>query len=99
MPSPDEMRSTLQTYIKLMCESDIDGILALFADDAYAEDPVGNDPIEGLDALGRWLEAMKSRPACQRGVEVPMRIPNLDRDTDPKAAEEFAKNARKMLQR
>ncbi len=55
--------------------------------------------IEGLDALERWLESMKARPACQRGVEVPIRIPDLERDGDPKAAEEFAKNARKMLQR
>ena len=53
--------------------------------------------IEGLPNLERWLDQMRARPACQRGVEVPVRIPDLSDDT--KGAEEFAKNARTMLQR
>ena len=40
---------------------------------------------------------MRERPACQKGVEVPFKIPNLEEDT--KDAEEFAKGARTMLQR
>ena len=27
--------------------------------------------IDGLEHLRRWLDAMKARPACQRGIEVP----------------------------
>ncbi len=53
--------------------------------------------IDGLDRLRRWLDAMRARPACQRGVEVPFKIPSLE--TDDKAAKEFAENARKQLQR
>ncbi len=53
--------------------------------------------IEGLDPLKRWLDAMKARPGCQRGVEVPFKIPNLTEDQ--KGAEEFAKNAQSMLQK
>ncbi|MAI78833.1 MAG: glutathione S-transferase, partial [Deltaproteobacteria bacterium] len=30
--------------------------------------------IEGLPHLRRWLDAMKERPACQRGVEVPFKV-------------------------
>src|SRR6185295_14933385 len=33
--------------------------------------------IEGLEPLQRWMEQMKQRPAVQRGVEVPFKIPNL----------------------
>ncbi len=53
--------------------------------------------IDGLENLSRWLDAMKARPACQRGVKVPFEIPNLE--GDDKGAEEFAKNAQTILQR
>ena len=54
-------------------------------------------PIDGLENLRRWLDAMRERPACQRGVEVPFRLPNMEQDEQ--AAKEFAENARKSLQR
>jgi GST-like protein len=53
--------------------------------------------IEGLAHLRRWLDAMQARPACQRGVEVPMKLPDLAEDAGD--AEEFAKAARTLLQR
>lgn len=55
--------------------------------------------VEGLDHLQRWMAAMNERPACQKGVEVPFKIPNLtEADTDD-AAKEFAKGAQTLLQR
>ena len=54
-------------------------------------------PIDGLRNLRRWLDAMKARPACQRGVEVPLKLPSMIKDE--KAAQEFVENARKSLQR
>ncbi len=54
-------------------------------------------PVEGLDHLQRWMTHMNERPACQRGVEVPFKIPNLEEDQ--KGSEEFAKNAQTILQR
>jgi glutathione S-transferase len=53
--------------------------------------------VEGLDHLQRWMGRMNERPACQRGVAVPFKIPNLE--GDEKGAEEFAKGARTILQR
>jgi glutathione S-transferase len=53
--------------------------------------------IDGLPNLRRWLDAMKERPACQRGIEVPVKIPNLTKDA--KGADDFAKNAQSILQR
>ncbi len=53
--------------------------------------------IDGLAHLKRWLHAIRARPAVERGIEVPVRIPNLEADEN--AAKEFAENARKAVQR
>jgi glutathione S-transferase len=53
--------------------------------------------MDGLDNLRRWMDAMKERPACQRGIEVPMKLPSLVEDDE--AAKTFAEDARKSLQR
>jgi glutathione S-transferase len=53
--------------------------------------------IDGLGNLRRWLDAMKARPACRRGVEVPFAVASLVKDE--KAAKEFAERARSTLQR
>jgi len=39
----------------------------------------------------------KERPACRRGVEAPFKLDSLV--NDEKAAQQFAENARKSLQR
>jgi steroid delta-isomerase len=51
MPTPKDIRSTVHSYIDMMCRSDIDGIMALYADDATAEDPVGGNLVQGVEAL------------------------------------------------
>lgn len=53
-------------------------------------------PIDGLVHLARWKDAIKERPACRRGIEVPF---VMNTKGDQKAEEDFAKNARKMVQR
>jgi glutathione S-transferase len=54
--------------------------------------------VEGLPQLERWIAAINARPACQRGVEVPVRLPNLVEGKDEDAAK-FAKTAQTLLQR
>jgi len=53
--------------------------------------------VDGLRHLQGWMERMAARPACQRGVEVPFKIPDLA--DDAKGAEAFAKWAQSILQR
>jgi GST-like protein len=53
--------------------------------------------VEGLPHLRRWLDAMKARPACQRGVEVPQKIDSVLRDEQ--ATRAFTERAQKMVQR
>lgn len=52
--------------------------------------------INGLDHLRRWLDAMRARPACAKGIEVPFKLPDLD---DPKRAQQFADAARQTVTR
>ncbi len=54
-------------------------------------------PVEGLPHLRRWLDAMKARPACQRGIEVPRKVESVLRDEQ--AARDFAARAQQMVQR
>ena len=53
--------------------------------------------IDGLPSLRRWLDAMKQRPACRKGVTVPVEIPLPGDDADKDQA--FATAARTLVQR
>jgi GST-like protein len=53
--------------------------------------------IEGLPNVRRWLDAIRERPGCQRGIEVPFKVKSLIKDEE--AAKKFAENAQKTLQR
>jgi len=53
--------------------------------------------IEGLPNLRRWLDAIRERSGCQRGIEVPFKVKNLIKDEE--GAKKFAENAQKTLQR
>ena len=53
--------------------------------------------IEGLPHLRRWLDAMKARPACQRGIEVPNKAPSALKDEQ--ATQAFVERARQNVQR
>jgi len=47
--------------------------------------------------MRRWLDAIRERPGCQRGIDVPFKVKSLMKDE--KAAKKFAENAQKTLQR
>lgn len=55
--------------------------------------------IEGLPNLQRWLDAMKARPACHRGIDIPAKIDSLVTPEKDKEAQAFIEQARKMVQR
>ncbi|MGP4023712.1 nuclear transport factor 2 family protein [Actinomadura sp. 3N407] len=51
MPTQDHMKQALQTYIDAFNAGDAQAVVALYADDAVIEDPVGNPPITGRAAI------------------------------------------------
>jgi len=53
--------------------------------------------VEGLPHLRRWMDVMKARPACQRGIEVPIKVERALKDEQ--ATQAFADRARQNLQR
>ncbi len=55
--------------------------------------------VDGLENLQRWRTVMGERPGCRKGVEVPIKLPDLSAENAGKMAEEFAKNARNIVQK
>ena len=56
--------------------------------------------IEGLTHLQRWLDAMKARPACRKGVEVPVKLDSLvDNAAKREDTEAFIRQAQTLVQR
>lgn len=52
--------------------------------------------VDGLDHLQRWSNAMFARPACQKGLEVPFKMPSGEGAEAEKA---FAEAARSIVQK
>ncbi len=54
--------------------------------------------VDGLDNLQRWMAAIAERPGARAGVKVPVDIAELMDAKREEDAEEFARNARSMVQ-
>jgi GSH-dependent disulfide-bond oxidoreductase len=53
-------------------------------------------PVEGMPHLQRWLAQVGERPAVRKGITLPPSA--LDRNASPEKAEQFAREARHMLE-
>jgi steroid delta-isomerase len=51
MPTSDELRSFISTYVSTLNARDPDAIAALFAEDAVQADPASNPPNVGREAI------------------------------------------------
>jgi steroid delta-isomerase len=51
MPSPEAITETVKRYLALVAEAKTDDIVALYADDATLEDPIGTDLRRGPEAI------------------------------------------------
>ena len=76
MLTPSEVRALVETYVQMMCDTNVDGIINLFAENATAEDPVGGDVQEGLEAIRAFytmaapaLQVKLVGPVCVSGKE------------------------------
>jgi steroid delta-isomerase len=56
----DQIHATIQRYVEVFSAGDRDGYLALFADDATVEDPVGADVVRGLEAIGGFWDGVRA---------------------------------------
>ena len=57
MPTPEHMQAAVRAYIAALNAGDIDAIVALYAEDATVEDPVGSPPHHGHAAIRTFYAA------------------------------------------
>jgi steroid delta-isomerase len=51
MSTPEDNAKTVQRYLELAAQGNVDGIVDLYADDGTVEDPVGSDVHIGREAI------------------------------------------------
>ena len=56
MPTRDQIEKTVRQYVEAVGRQDLEGTLALFAEDARQEDPVGTPANVGRDAIRTFFE-------------------------------------------
>ncbi|WP_415764609.1 steroid Delta-isomerase [Pseudomonas sp. ZB1P45] len=54
MVSAQQIQATMARYVELVDAGDIDGIIALYSEDAVVEDPVGQPPLQGVVDIERF---------------------------------------------
>jgi steroid delta-isomerase len=72
MPTADQIRQTVESYVKMMTAGDAEGITALYADEATLEDPIGAPPVRGRDAIRKWYGASAGK--VRLALEGPIRV-------------------------
>ncbi|MCU1461979.1 MAG: nuclear transport factor 2 [Acidimicrobiales bacterium] len=73
MVEPEAIRTAIAEYQRTFSDGDRDGWLALFADDAVLEDPVGSHRAEGKAAVAAFWDAIHQRDT--RGTVKPVLAP------------------------
>ncbi len=72
MPDTDSMKAAMRAYIDRFNAGDLEGVLALYADNASAEDPVGTPLHQGKGAL-RFFYAEALKTGGRLELVAPMR--------------------------
>lgn len=64
-PTAQAMEAAVHAYVRALNEGDLDAIVALYAEGATVEDPVGSTPKRGLDEIRAFYAV-----STQLGLEV-----------------------------
>ena len=56
MATKEEIHALIESYVAAVGRQDLEATLALFAADAYQEDPIGTPPHIGADAVRAFFE-------------------------------------------
>ncbi len=57
MADANHIRQVYDRYPEMVTKGDVDGIVALYADDASIEDPIGSDLQRGKEAIRKFYQA------------------------------------------
>lgn len=66
MPDRRTIEEIVDRYVDLVTKGDVDGIVALYAEDATIEDPIGSEILRGRDAVRRFYEASAGSVTMKR---------------------------------
>ena len=76
MPDSDQIRAVYDRYPDLFCKGDLDGLVALYTEDATIEDPIGSEIHVGHDAIRAFyapsagsVTLKRTGPVCVAGNE------------------------------
>lgn len=76
MLDPNHIRKIYEFYPDMVTKGDVDGILALYAEDATIEDPIGSELRTGLAAVREFYEA--SAGTITMKCSGPVRVAGLE---------------------
>ncbi|MCY1417293.1 Steroid Delta-isomerase [compost metagenome] len=68
------IRRRMARYVELVDAGDIDGIVALYAENAVIEDPVGSPPIAGIEAIDRFYREGLGQSDASAQLTGPVRV-------------------------
>jgi steroid delta-isomerase len=73
---PEQIRAVYDRYPELFCKGDLDGLVALYAENATIEDPIGSEIHVGHDAIRAFyapsagsVTLKRTGPVCVAGNE------------------------------
>jgi steroid delta-isomerase len=55
MPTREQIQSTIESYVDAVGRHDLEATVAVFAEDAVQEDPIGSAPNVGRDAIREFF--------------------------------------------
>lgn len=77
MLSEDRMRAAMQAYIDGFNNDDVEAVIALYAQDATVEDPVGSEPLRGIEAIADFYR-MAFKTGAKLSLSAPIRTSHGD---------------------
>ena len=72
MLDADQIRDAMTRYVKLLCDGDVEGIMALYGPEPRVEDPVGGPAQVGREAVRAFYAA--ATPMLQAEITGPIRV-------------------------
>jgi steroid delta-isomerase len=85
----EQMRRAFEQYVSRLSAGDGDGVAALFADDAWIEDPLGSERKQGKQAIVEFYRGAIERAHPQVELTGPVRTTNLPEAAAPLRSRSF----------
>ena len=97
MATEDQMRTAFEQYVTRLSAGDADGVAALFADDAWIEDPLGAPRHEGREQILTFYRGAIERAHPQVELTGPVRTSNVGRAAAPMRSRSTFQGARSEI--